>query len=77
MSSSLDHSVVFYKNDFDCGDWLLYQMTSPAAALGRGFSSGFLYAQDGALVAIVNQEGVVRAKIPRPNGETLQVKAKM
>jgi len=77
MSSSLDHSVRFYKNDFDCGDWLLYQMTSPAAALGRAFSFGFLYAQDGALIAVVNQEGVVRAKIRPPSEETLQAKAKM
>jgi acyl-CoA thioesterase II len=77
MSASLDHSVTFYKNDFDCGDWLLYQMTSPAAAQGRAFCSGFLYAQDGALVAVVNQEGLLRAKVPPPSEETLQAKAKM
>jgi len=52
-------------------------MTSPAAALGRAFSFGFLYAQDGALIAVVNQEGVVRAKISPPGEETLQAKAKM
>ncbi|KAI0005445.1 thioesterase-like superfamily-domain-containing protein [Russula compacta] len=77
MMSSLDHSVVFYKNDFDCGDWLLYVMTSPAAALGRAFSSGLLYEQDGALLAVVNQEGVLRAKIYSPSEENSQAKAKM
>ncbi|KAF8499139.1 thioesterase II [Russula emetica] len=76
MSSSLDHSVVFYKNHFDCGDWLLYVMTSPAAAMGRAFCTGLLYSQDGALVAVVNQEGVLRAKVSPPE-ETSQAKAKM
>ncbi|KAI0286753.1 hypothetical protein BGY98DRAFT_941759 [Russula aff. rugulosa BPL654] len=51
-------------------------MTSPAAAMGRAFCSGFLYSQDGALVAAVNQEGVLRAKVGPPEG-TSQTKAKM
>jgi len=77
MESSLDHSVVFYKNDVDCGDWLLYVITSPAAALGRAFCSGLLYARDGVLVAVVNQEGVLRAKVDPPGEQTSRVKAKM
>jgi len=68
--------VIFYKNHFDCGDWLLYVMTSPAAAMGRAFCTGLLYSQDGALVAVVNQEGVLRAKVSPPE-ETSQAKAKM
>ncbi|KAI0271567.1 thioesterase-like superfamily-domain-containing protein [Gloeopeniophorella convolvens] len=77
MSSSLDHSLVFYNNDFDCGDWLLYVMTSPASALGRGFCSGLLYSRDGTLLAATNQEGVLRANV-RPSGEeNSQVKAKI
>jgi len=74
-TSSLDHSVMFYQNDFNCGDWLLYVMTSPAAALGRAFCTGLLYTQDGALLAVVNQECVLRAR--PPGGETPQAKAKM
>jgi len=77
MMSSLDHSVTFYQNEFDCGDWLLYVMTSPAAGLGRGFCTGLLYAQDGTLLAVVNQEGVVRAKVRPPGEASPQAKAKM
>lgn len=77
MSSSLSHSVIFFnRNHFDCSDWLLFTMTSPAAAMGRAFCSGVLYSQDGALVAVVNQEGVLRAKIGPPE-EASQAKAKM
>ncbi|KAH9043773.1 thioesterase II [Lactarius pseudohatsudake] len=77
MASSLDHSLCFYNNDFDCGDWLLYLMTSPVAGMGRAVASGLLYSADGTLLATVNQEGVVRANIRRPSEETPQVKAKM
>ncbi|KAI9512335.1 thioesterase II [Russula earlei] len=77
MASSLDHSVVYYKNDFDCGDWLLFVMTSPAAAMGRAFCSGLLYSKDGALLAVVNQEGVLRTKIRAPNEVTSQTKARL
>jgi len=77
MASSLDHSVMFYQNDFDCGDWLLYVMTSPAAAMGRAYCNGLLYTRDGTLLAVVNQEGVLRAKVDRPSEEIPQVKAKM
>jgi acyl-CoA thioesterase 8 len=77
MSSSLDHSLFFYNNDFDCSDWLLYVKTSPAAGMGRGVSSGLLYSVDGTLLATVTQEGVLRADIRRPSEETSQVKAKM
>jgi len=69
--------VTFYKNDFDCGEWLLFVMTSPAAGMGRACSFGLLYAQDGALLAVVSQEGVLRAKIRAPSEVTSQAKAKM
>ncbi|KAI0252642.1 Thioesterase/thiol ester dehydrase-isomerase [Lactifluus subvellereus] len=77
MLSTLSHSLMFYKNDFDCGDWLLYVMTSPAAAQGRAVSSGLLYSQDGTLLAVVDQEGVLRSKVPSPDKEPSQPKAKM
>jgi acyl-CoA thioesterase II len=77
MASSLDHSLFFYNNDFDCGDWLLYVITSPAAGMGRAVASGLLYSTNGTLLATVNQEGVVRANIRRPTEATPQVKAKM
>ncbi|KAH9060837.1 thioesterase II [Lactarius vividus] len=77
MASSLDHSLCFYNNDFDCGDWLLYLMTSPVAGMGRAVASGLLYSADGTLLATVSQEGVARANIRRPSKETPQVKAKI
>uniref|UniRef100_A0A0W0FYE9 Acyl-CoA thioesterase II n=1 Tax=Moniliophthora roreri TaxID=221103 RepID=A0A0W0FYE9_MONRR len=40
MTSTIDHSVYFYTDKFDCGDWLLYVMTSPRAASGRGVMRG-------------------------------------
>jgi len=52
-------------------------MTSPVAALGRAFCTGVLYTQDGTLLAVVNQEGVLRAKVRPPGEEILQAKAKM
>ncbi|KAJ6501735.1 HotDog domain-containing protein [Mycena vitilis] len=46
---------------FDCGDWLLYVMASPAAGSGRGIVYGQLYTHTGKLIATTTQEGVVRA----------------
>jgi len=66
MMSSLDHSVYFYNDEFDCGDWLLYVIESPRAGCGRGVAHGRLYTQEGTLVAVTSQEGVVRAGIRRP-----------
>jgi len=66
MMSSLDHSVYFYNDDFHCGDWLLYVIESPRAGCGRGVALGRLYTQEGILVAVISQEGVVRAGIRRP-----------
>ncbi|KAI3622308.1 acyl-coenzyme a thioesterase 8 [Moniliophthora roreri] len=66
MTSTIDHSVYFYTDKFDCGDWLLYVMTSPRAASGRG-----LFSRDGTLVAITSQEGVVRADIRSPKSSKL------
>jgi acyl-CoA thioesterase II len=61
MSSTLDHSIYFYDDNFDCGDWLLYVMTSPRTASGRGVVQGRLYTRSGSLVAVTSQEGVIRA----------------
>ncbi|KAK7058296.1 acyl-CoA thioesterase [Paramarasmius palmivorus] len=71
MTSTLDHSVYFYNDTFDCGDWLLYVMTSPRAANGRGVMHGQLFTRDGTLVAITSQEGVVRADIRGPASSKL------
>ncbi|KAI5898592.1 Thioesterase/thiol ester dehydrase-isomerase [Schizophyllum commune H4-8] len=69
MSSTIDHSIYYYSDSLDCGDWLLYVMTASRAASGRGVAHGQLYTRDGTLVAITAQEGVVRADVRGPNAK--------
>jgi len=61
ISASIDHSIWFH-DDVECGDWLLYAMDSPWAGQGRGFARGHFYAADGRLVASVAQEGLIRMR---------------
>jgi len=71
MTSSLDHSIYFYDDNFDCGTWLLYLITSPRTASGRGVVQGRLYTREGSLIAIMTQEGVIRADRKAPIGAKL------
>jgi len=57
--ASIDHAIWFHR-DLRVDDWLLYVMDSPSASGARGFSRGAIYARDGALVASVAQEGLMR-----------------
>ena len=57
--ASLDHAMWFHR-DFRADEWLLFEQESPVAAASRGFSTGRLYRQDGALVVSVVQEGLFR-----------------
>jgi acyl-CoA thioesterase-2 len=59
MVASLDHALWFHR-PVQADAWLLYHQESPAAAGARGFARGALYTRDGALVASVAQEGLVR-----------------
>ena len=59
QTASLDHAIWFHRQA-RIDDWLLYVQDSPSAANGRGFCRGSLYARDGAQVASVAQEGLVR-----------------
>ena len=61
--ASLDHAMWFHRS-FRADDWLLYDQMSPAAAGGRGLASGRIFSRDGALVASVVQEGLVRFTQP-------------
>ncbi|KAI0071777.1 Thioesterase/thiol ester dehydrase-isomerase [Panus rudis PR-1116 ss-1] len=60
MMSTLDHSIYFYDDSFDCGDWLLYAISSPRIGSGRAVVHGRMYTLDGKLVAVMSQEGVLR-----------------
>ncbi|KAI9446585.1 thioesterase II [Lactarius indigo] len=77
MASSLDHSILFYQHDFDCTDWFLYAMTSQVSGHGRGCTTGLLYSRDGKLLAVANQEGVMRANIRAPKKDGVKEKAKI
>ncbi|KAE9410754.1 hypothetical protein BT96DRAFT_961505 [Gymnopus androsaceus JB14] len=77
MSSTIDHSVWFYNDSFDCGDWLLYVMQSPRAGSGRAIMHGQLYTRSGTLVAVTSQEGVVRANIRGPSTDDSKPAAKL
>lgn len=60
--ASLDHAIWFHRKiEFD--DWLLYAMDSPSASNARGFSRGSIFNKNGALIASVAQEGLMRQEI--------------
>ncbi|KAI0034944.1 hypothetical protein K488DRAFT_76953 [Vararia minispora EC-137] len=56
MTSSLDHAIAYYDHDFDCSEWMLYVIDSPAAGSGRGY----MFSRGGKLLAVLSQEGVIR-----------------
>jgi acyl-CoA thioesterase-2 len=57
--ASLDHAMWFHR-PFRIDDWLLFVQDSPSSYGARGFNRGLLFARDGALVASVAQEGLMR-----------------
>ena len=62
--ASLDHALWFHR-PFRADEWLLYAQDSPSACGARGFSRGLVFARDGALVASVAQEGLIRQRDDR------------
>jgi acyl-CoA thioesterase-2 len=59
FSASLDHAVWIHR-PVQLDDWILYASESPVAHAGRGLIFGGLYYRDGARVASVAQEGLIR-----------------
>jgi acyl-CoA thioesterase-2 len=59
--ASLDHAMWFHR-PFRADDWLLYVQESPSASGSRSFNRGEIFRRDGALVASVAQEGLVRIR---------------
>src|SRR5690606_24916436 len=57
--ASLDHAMWWHRFA-RVDDWLLYVQESPNAIGGRGLAHGRIYSRDGALVASVAQEGMIR-----------------
>ncbi|HUG60374.1 MAG TPA: acyl-CoA thioesterase II [Methylomirabilota bacterium] len=59
--ASLDHAMWFHRQP-KVDDWVLYAQDSPSTSSGRGFTRGLLFARDGALLASVAQEGLMRVR---------------
>ncbi len=57
--ASLDHAL-WFQRPFRLDEWLLYSIESPSAAGARGISRGQIFREDGQLVAVAAQEGVMR-----------------
>ncbi|KAK0538139.1 acyl-CoA thioesterase [Tilletia horrida] len=65
MMASLDHSMHFYESKFSANEWILFLMQTQAASNGRGVVLGRMYREDGTLIAVVSQEGLVRERRPK------------
>ncbi|VAV95514.1 Acyl-CoA thioesterase II [hydrothermal vent metagenome] len=61
MMASLDHALWFHR-PFKADEWLLYAQDSPSSSGALGFNRGSIFTQEGALVASVTQEGLIRRK---------------
>jgi acyl-CoA thioesterase-2 len=59
--ASLDHAMWFHR-PFRADEWMLYVQDSPSASGARGFNRGSVFARDGALIASVAQEGLIRVR---------------
>ena len=59
--ASLDHATWFHR-PFRADEWLLYVQDSPSGSGARGFNRGAIYTREGALVASVAQEGLIRPR---------------
>lgn len=51
MLATIDHTVWFYRTDFDAHEWMLYLMEAQVSNSGRGLVFGRIYREDGALIA--------------------------
>lgn len=65
FSTSLDHAMWFH-NDIRVDEWFVYVMDSDWTGNSRGINHGWIYRQDGTLVASVVQEGLLRMTQPTP-----------
>ncbi|AUG76267.1 Acyl CoA thioesterase II [Kitasatospora sp. MMS16-BH015] len=66
VTASLDHAMWFHRplRPGVADGWLLYAQQAEAAEAGRGLGSGRFFGPDGAQLATVLQEGMIRAGGP-------------
>ena len=60
-AASLDHAMWFHR-PFRMDDWILYTQEAPVSFGGRGLALGHYFDAQGALVASMAQEGVIRQR---------------
>lgn len=65
QAASIDH-VMWFHRPFRIDEWLLYVTDSPTSVGARGINRGLIYSENGALVATVAQEGLMRLRPPAP-----------
>jgi acyl-CoA thioesterase-2 len=61
MGASLDHAIWFH-HPGEMDEWVLYDCDTPRSGGGRGLSRGFIWSQDGTLLASTAQESLMRLK---------------
>lgn len=61
MAASLDHALWLHR-PFRADEWLLYAQDTPNLCGSRGLSRGLIFTREGALVATVAQEGLIRLR---------------
>ncbi|MDQ4502316.1 acyl-CoA thioesterase II [Sinomonas sp. ASV322] len=61
--ASLDHAMWWHR-PVRVDEWLLYVQESPSAHGARGLGVGRIFTRDGAHVATVGQEGMIRVPLP-------------
>jgi acyl-CoA thioesterase-2 len=55
---------MWFHRPFRADEWMLYVQDSPSASGARGFNRGSVFSRDGALIASVAQEGLIRVRAP-------------
>ena len=63
QSASLDHAMWFHRPS-NFNDWILFDQDCPSTSAARGLIRGEMYSKDGALVASVAQECLMRVRKP-------------
>ena len=51
---------MWFHRPFRADEWMLYAQDSPNASGARGLGRGLIFRRDGALIASVAQEGLIR-----------------
>ncbi len=73
--ASLDHAMWWHR-PARVDEWLLYVQESPNARGGRGLATGRIFTRDGALVASVAQEIMIRSPTARSDASVGNIRTR-